>query len=387
MKTKVLFLIESLSGGGAEKVLSVILSNIDKERFECNVCPIVDTGVYREKVKASATRFSPVVKYSGGFLSRFFNRLKYKLVYALLPPSWVYRFFIPKNNDVEIAFCEGFVTKLISCSGSKAKKIAWVHTDLSANPWPLQHKFFANKEEECQSYRSFDKVVCVSKSVEDIMRKEYGLDNTTMIYNPLDADEVFALAQQKCQVKIETSNFNIVAVGRLVPQKGFDRLIRIVAEMHSHRVRVHLYIIGDGSERPHLEEMISAFNAAGYIHLTGFMINPYALMAQADLYVCSSLVEGFSLTVAESMVLGIPIISMNSTGPAELLENGRFGEICNTYDELFEALEKACTEKAFLDGLRKKTEEGRERFNKYKSLKQFEALLETVLRGTESHVA
>lgn len=378
MKTRVLFLIESLSGGGAEKVLSLILSDIDKERFECNVCPIVDTGVYREEVKASTTHYSPIISYDGVAVSRFINRLKYKLVYSLLPLSWVYRFFVPKGNDVEIAFCEGYVTKLLSQSGSNAKKIAWVHTDLAANPWPLQQSVFSGDEEVRQSYHCYDRVVCVSNSVENVMRKEYGLSNTTVIPNPVDVEAITSLANVDCPHDIDTSCFNIVAVGRLVPQKGFDELIRIVAKMRSNHARVHLYIVGEGNERSRLEKMIAAFNAEEYIHLTGFMTNPYALMAHADLYVCSSRAEGFSLTVAEAMVLGLPILSTGCVGPAELLEQGRYGGICDSYDELYEALTEAYSDKDFLEDLRRKSMGGKTRFDKNKVFRQIEFLLETV---------
>ena len=87
LKRKVLFLIESLSGGGAEKVLTVLLKYFDYERYEMTVCPIVDTGIYCEDVRKFATHYLPVVSYRGNVFSRFLNRVKYKLVYSVLPLS------------------------------------------------------------------------------------------------------------------------------------------------------------------------------------------------------------------------------------------------------------------------------------------------------------
>lgn len=378
MKIKVLFLIESLAGGGAEKVLSVILSHLDNKRFEIRVCAIVDAGVHREAVRACVARYTSIINYNGGTVGRTFNRLKYKLVYSLLPPSWVYRLFVPKNNDVEVAFCEGFVTKLLSHANSKARQLAWVHTDLAAHPWPLKQGIYRNKEEERLVYQRFDKVVCVSRAVEDVMQKDYGLTNTTVIHNPVDAEEISALSREECPVPLDSSCFNIVAVGRLVPEKGFDELVRITADMTARQSNVHLYIIGDGPERTRLEEMIEAGQSRMSIHLTGYRANPYALMSRADLYVCSSHAEGFSLTIAEAMVLGVPIISMNCAGPAELLEKGRFGALCNTYNDLSDTLRKAVTNKAFLANLRNQSKEGKNRFYSDVPLKRIEALLETV---------
>lgn len=380
MRKKILFLIESLSGGGAEKVLSVLLRHFNHEHYQLNVCTMVDTGVYCEAIKSCASHYSSVVSYSGGLVRRTFNRLKYKLIYSWLPLSWVYRFFVPKNNDVEIAFCEGYVTKLLSQSRSDARKIAWVHTDLTANPWPQHKGIFANREEERRAYLRYDCVVCVSNAVEAVMRWDYGLENTVVLYNPVDEEAISMLAREGCPLHMDASCFNIVAIGRLVPQKGFDDLIRIVADLVNDLACVHLYIIGEGSERIRLEKMIGACNMKDHIHLTGFLPNPYALLSRADLYVCSSRAEGFSLTVAEAMVLGIPIISTNCAGPAELLEHGRFGEICQTGEDLSAALKKAASDKDYLAGLQTKSRDGKTRFNKENALRQFKGVLVTVLQ-------
>ena len=378
MKRKVLFLIESLSGGGAEKVLSVILHRLDKDLFDITVCPIVDSGVYREAVKSCVSNYSPVICYDGGPIQRAVNRFKYKLVYSWLPLSWVFKLFIPKDNDVEIAFCEGFVTKLLSRSGSKAKKMAWVHTDLAANPWTLQQGIYGSKEEERLAYLRYDKVVCVSNVAEAIMQRDYGLDNTAVIYNPVDSDAILSASREDCTVTMDSSCFNIVAVGRLVPKKGFDELIRIVAGLATDNPKVQLYIVGEGSDRLRLEGLITECEAKNKIHLTGYLVNPYALMSRADLYVCPSSAEGFSLTVAEAMVLGIPIVSINSAGPAELLDNGRYGELCSDYGELSESLRKAVSDKEYLNDLRQRSGERKARFNIDDSLGLIKELLEAI---------
>ena len=378
MKKKVLFLIESLSGGGAEKVLSVILHHFDKERYEVNVCPIVDTGVYREAVKSCVSNYFPVISYEGGYIKRAINRLKYKLVYSWLPLSWVYKLLIPKDNDIEIAFCEGFVTKMLSRSGSKAKKIAWVHTDLAANPWTLQLAFWGNKEEERLAYQCYDKIICVSNAVERVMCRDYGLDKTEVIYNPVDSDAILSLSREDCTVSMDPSCFNVVAVGRLIPQKGFDELIRIVVGLVAENAKVQLYIVGEGRDRVRLEGLIAECEAKDNIHLTGYMANPYALMSRADLYVCTSIAEGFSLTVAEAMVLGIPIVSMNCAGPAELLDGGRFGELCRDYGEFSESLRKAVSDKEYFEDLRQRSREGKDRFDINESIGQIMNLLEAV---------
>lgn len=123
MRKKVLFVIESLSGGGAEKVLTVLLKHIDKTRFDITLCTVVETGVYMDEVKkyVSCTSIlgSPDRKT---FLGKAWYRFKYRCVYNWLPMKWVYRLFVPKGNEVEIAFVEGFATKLMAASTNKKAK-------------------------------------------------------------------------------------------------------------------------------------------------------------------------------------------------------------------------------------------------------------------------
>ena len=130
---KLLFLIESLSGGGAEKVLSVLLKHIDKTKFDITLCTIVDTGVYTEEVrkyvKYTSVLGNPCKK---SLLGKILYKILYLFIYRILPCQLIYSLFIPKGNDIEIAFVEGFCTKILSYStNKKAKKIAWVHTDLT----------------------------------------------------------------------------------------------------------------------------------------------------------------------------------------------------------------------------------------------------------------
>ena len=150
MKKRILFVIESLDGGGAEKVLVTLLKHINKKRFDVTLCPIVDIGKYVDDVKPYV-HYKPVIQNPTevSLIGKLRYALKYKLVYKLLPMWLVYKLFIPKCHDVEIAFCEGFVTKLLARStNKKAKRIAWVHTDLQFNPWPQIQSVYKNIQEE-----------------------------------------------------------------------------------------------------------------------------------------------------------------------------------------------------------------------------------------------
>ena len=138
MKRKnLLILIESLSGGGAEKVLSTLLQHLDYSKLEVTVCCITDIGKYVEEVKPNV-HYTYILPNPSNFKgwNKFNYKLQYKFIYNWLPLKWIYQWFIPHHADIEIAFVEGFATKLLSHStNKKAKKIAWIHIDLEQFHW------------------------------------------------------------------------------------------------------------------------------------------------------------------------------------------------------------------------------------------------------------
>lgn len=341
MRKKVLFVIDSLAGGGAEKVLTVLTKYFNYEVYEVTVCPIVDEGVYREDVKRQVTHYKPIISYKGSSLSRLWNQIKYKLVYFYLPLDWVYKWFLPQGNDIEIAFCEGYVTKLLAHAHSKTKKVAWVHTDLNDNPWPIELGVFNDSAEEGDAYKQYDKIVCVSETVNHSLRKLYDLgDKITTVYNPIDIEQICNHAGEK-QDNIETV-IRLISVGRLVKQKGYDRLLRVVKRLHKEGYPVNLLILGDGDERPALEAYIGNNDMDSYVSLPGFSTNPYRQIKESDIFVCSSRAEGFSLVIAEAMALGVPVVSTYCSGPNELLEEGKCGMLVdNSEDGLYLGLKEA----------------------------------------------
>lgn len=336
MKRKVLFLIESLGGGGAEKVLSTIVKHIDTQKFDVTVCVISGGGKYGEEV-ASHVRLFPLLKNPEAYhgVGKFWYWLKYHMIYDWFPKRWVYELFLPHGNDVEIAFVEGFATKELSYSTNyRAKKIAWVHCDLKNQPWPIQKGIYRNKEEEAAVYRKYHKVVCVSKQAEQVMRAYYGLTNTMTIYNPLDSAQILQLSEHSCQQKVNADQFNVISVGRLERVKGFDMLIPIIGHIRENGVDAHLWIVGEGSEKDTLRQLVIEQGLENDVTFTGFLKNPYALMSKMDLFVCSSRAEGFSLVIAEAMTIGLPVVSMNCAGPKELLTIYGVGTLCDSYGDL-----------------------------------------------------
>lgn len=335
-RKKILFLIESLGGGGAEKVLSTLIKYINRERFDITVCVISGGGIYEKEI-AEKVRVHRVLKsassYSG--LGKVWYRIKYQMIYHWLPTWLVYQLFIPKGNDVEVAFVEGIATRLLASSTNRqTRKIAWVHCDLQNQPWPIWGGVFESLEEEKRAYGKYDFVVCVSKQVESVMKEYYGLSNTMTIYNPIDVHGIRQLASQENEWDVDSSKFNVISVGRLERVKGYDELLPIIGKVRDVGVDVHLWLVGEGTQTASLKGLVKKMNIEDCVTFTGFTKNPYSLMSQMNLFVCSSRAEGFSLVIAEAMILGVPVVSIDCAGPRELIKLSGVGTLCDSYEEL-----------------------------------------------------
>ena len=150
----------------------------------------------------------------------------------------------------------------------------------------------------------------------------------------------------KYKSKRNDQAIHLISVGRLVPQKGYDRLLKAVKRLHDKGYSFQLTILGDGIERDMLEEYINGNDMHSYVSLPGFVDNPYQEMAASDIFVCSSRAEGFSLVIAEAMALGIPVISTYCSGPNELLQKGKCGMLVdNSENGIYHGLENVLLNK------------------------------------------
>lgn len=119
----------------------------------------------------------------------------------------------------------------------------------------------------------------------------------------------------------------MVTVGRFVPQKAYDRLLRVIKRLYEDGYSIELWILGDGEQRPILEEYINTHSLNKIIILWGFQKNPYPYLKHSDIFVCSSISEGYSTAVTEALILELPVITTACSGMDELLIDGKCGLI------------------------------------------------------------
>lgn len=327
MKKQVLFVIPHLNGGGAEKVLIDILNNFDYEKYDVDLLILFQEGIYIKDVPKNIKINYLIKKFKK--INRIPWRIK-KIFYIyskIFGMKNIYNLIIKKKYDFEIAFLEGVATKFISSSWNKeSKKISWVHADLLNNHWTKM--FYKHLEEEMEVYKKFNTIICVSEDTKKNFIERFKIfNNIDVIYNPIDIKKIKEKAVLDMDLYVGNV-FTICSVGRLVNEKGFDRLINVAKMLIEEGVVINVQIIGEGQDRIKLEKLIKETELTEFVELTGFNDNPYKYIKNCDLFVCGSRSEGFSLVVAEALILNKPIVSTRCAGPVEILNDGEFGIIC-----------------------------------------------------------
>jgi glycosyltransferase involved in cell wall biosynthesis len=337
---KVLFFIYSLGGGGAEKELVDIVNNLDDSEYEITVQTFRDENVYINKL-SNKIKYKSIIKVKNGTLRKILGRILTKFI----NPKVIYKIFIKGDYDYEVAFVEGITTKIISNSNNNnSKKVAWVHCDMSEFKYSLGD--YKSSNDQYQSYKKFDQIVVVSEMAKEGFIKEVGDNfNLKVIHNWLDTSKIKEMSLEPVDSYPNNNLINIVTVGRLDKKKGFDLLLRAFKRLIDEGLNLNLKIIGEGRERESLEEIIKKGKIEDHVELLGFQNNPYKYVRKSDIFVCSSLTEGYSLAVAEAITLGKPIVSTKCAGPLELLDNGKYGLLVDINEEdIYEGLKKMVTD-------------------------------------------
>lgn len=140
----------------------------------------------------------------------------------------------------------------------------------------------------------------------------------TVIHAPHNINSVRELAEEKTEI---TGDY-IIGVGGLQKRKQFDMLIRAYNEIHSKHPNLKLVIIGTGSEKKNLEQLISSLNLKEQVKLLGFKENPYPYIKNAKVLVSSSFSEGLPRVIVEALILGTPVVSTySSDGVLEVMQD------------------------------------------------------------------
>ena len=363
-KIKVLFMIDNLRGGGAERILSYILRDLDRNKFEPSLFLVIKEGVYLDQVPGDVPVFGifrnveNIKNLPLKYIYRLYRRTCLELFKIF--PAWLsLRSGINKHYDIGISFCEGHNMPLLSLkSHFFNKQIAWIHVDLRIHRCPLGIQRVGHYASRA------DRIFFVSQDAQKGFLEtfpDYNLENKMeVVYNPIDVKGI--LKQAASSREIHKDEFTILSIGRLTKQKRFDKLISVHENLLRKGIKHQIWILGEGEDRQALEEQTKALDVSKTCHFLGFR-NPYAYLKSADLFVMTSDYEGLPVVVCEAMVLEKPIVATCVTGPRELLENGKYGLLTDNNEfAIEEGLRKMILNASFREEYTNKLKENKDKF-------------------------
>ena len=365
--TKILFFIDGITGGGAEKVLRTLVNNMDQRKFDITVQTLDE--VDPEPYLVPGIRYKAINRCKSAIGKKLFHywvRLCAEL-------KWMYPLYIRDDYDIEVAYLECGPTKILAGStNKKAKKLAWIHCD-------LEKKGIRNSEKQQRIYSAYDKIIAVSRNVRDSFVQEFGFEaDAQVLYNVIDETEILDKASA---FPVNNSGFTFVAVGRLAHQKGFDRLLDACALLKKDGADFRLQILGTGPEQENLENQIIKDDLTGTVHLLGFRENPYPYIRFSDAVVCSSRYEGLSTAITEALILGKSVVTTPCTGMDELLGESEFGMIVEDSAEgIYQGMKRMLEDAELRTRYAHKAAIRGKEFSKEKLVKETEQFFEELLK-------
>lgn len=325
MKKNVLIVVPSYSsGGGAEKILSNILNNINFNKYTIDLVELhrgdkkLEKLPYGVKIKKYYTSY----KY-GNFINLFLNQLGKRLPKLL-------RLYLIGNKmyDVELFF--EIMYPDFPFSKKSSKKIQWVHGSIEDFS---KSKYFWRKKNYLKHFGDANNIVAISNKTENSIKELYPQykDKIKKIYNGYNFEDILEKSNESIPIKIHEKS--ICSVGRIEEKKGSTDVLRVLKELHDRGYKYHLYYIGSGDLQSHLEEETRKLELSEYVSFLGYKSNPYKYIKRMKCLISMSKQEGFPGVYVEAMSLGVPFVSTDVGGAYELSYNSRFGDIIYNVSE------------------------------------------------------
>ena len=337
---KILFVLYSMKYGGAERSLANLLQTLPEGKYDVDVLLFQKTGDFLKQVPAwinildtprdmvdisapiKETLWRGTTKVVGTLCSRLARR-SYKEQTA-----WRWKHFytrkikpLPTHYDVAVAYagCEHlyFVRDKVSAD----RKLVWIHNDYrSADYSPV---------DDAPYFADMDEIVSVSDKCVDVLREIFPQfeDRMHCIENITSSTNVKKLAQEHWPEEYDKEMLNILSVGRLHPQKGFDIAIKAAAILRKTGLNFRWYIIGKGTLQKDLERQIRENGVEGCFILLGTRFNPYPYIKNSKMIVQPSRTEGKSVVLDESKILCTPIVASDYVTVRDQIKEGDEGII------------------------------------------------------------
>lgn len=363
-KKKILFFMWSFSlGGGAEKILSTIVSNLDPEKYDIDILEMEHFDKGYESVPKHVRILKSLQDYrQTRWLRAFLWRMR---IYF---PRLARSLLVKDDYDVEVSFTI-MNPPLLFSKRREVKKISWIHGSIEE-----LLKDSSKRESHRSQLDAANTIVGISKKTSNSIKEVYPdyASKLQTIYNGYDFQTILEKSQEK--IDIEIAPQSICTIGRIEENKGSDRVVEVIRLLHQEGKNYHLYFIGAGDMEEELKKRVKEYGIEDYVHFLGYQKNPYQYLSQTKVLLSMSKQEGFPGVYVEALSLGLPFISTNVGGAEELSQEGRFGQIIESNQEAAQAITNYMTSASNFDV--DEASQFIQQFTITKQIEQVEKLLE-----------
>lgn len=341
---KLLFVISNLEIGGTRRSLLNLLSYMSNYSVDLDLLVFSPYGAYKNSVPSNVNVIKGNLLMQGHFsekktLKGQTKLLAYRAVGSIgakiigQDDFWdavLKRFAkqkIRKDYDAVIGFQEGFSDFFTTFTDIEPRLI-WIHNDYNNIPT------YRTRNEN--AYLNINRIFFVAETARKSFATAFPTLESRMgvIKNVVPIDDIKRKAAEEVDDEYyQNGKINLISVGRIEKQKAFHRIVEILNRLGEKRNQINWIIIGDGSQKNEIQNMLLQNNYQNIVRFIGTKSNPYPYMAKADMFVLTSEYESQPMVIMESLITGTPVISTNFESAYELLEGKNYGIVCENTAE------------------------------------------------------
>lgn len=325
---KLMIVIHTLEMGGAERCIAQLLRHLDRNLFRIDLVMVFDREVFYQ---IPGDVWTHILQHD--------SMPSVAAEHIDIPPELA-------NSQDQFIWMETTGLKLAEVVRQRRPDIVLaqhyfssVICSMSRKHWPTEVKLVCSAHNYASTmfariihgqlynhwvrkyFNKADHIVAASEMVAKDMHENFGVEQgkITVIYNPVDVEEINRLSREPVEHPwFQGRSFPlIISVGRLYVSKGYNYLIRALALVHQQGTPARLALVGDGEERPRLEALAHELGLSPSVLFLGAQKNPFKFLVNADIFVMSSLWEGFGYVLVEALACGCPVVATNClSGPA-----------------------------------------------------------------------
>lgn len=244
-----------------------------------------------------------------------------------------------------------FWSNLVLASGAK-KKYILLHSDIKSDMERTvkgKRPHYQNLKGVISLYPYFDKLVSVSEATKKLNQSNFGglklknrhiasrntiniekinqlVDDDSDLFEKNGTPVLPSLTEHGMEaIEFSQDDFKIVSVGRLSPEKGFDLLIKAVAELAPKYPQLKLYILGDGPLKGTLKSLVEQLGIQNHVYFLGQRRNPFFIVKRADVFALTSHYEGQSMVILEALTVGTHVLASDIIANRYVLEDEKYG--------------------------------------------------------------